>query len=278
VDAAIDRAFVRIEEGLVHLRQVAGADGVRPLCMLHLSPASSLSMEPLMRSLRELGFAAPIIAPDTLGNGDSAPPAPAAPDIAYFAGSLARVLDQLGVETVDIFGSHTGGRIGCEFALAYPDRVGRLVIDGITEYSPEARAKFRTEYTPSIKPDAFGAQFNWAFNYSRNQYLFYPWFMQDAEHRLTRSVPPADVLHGAAMDILKALDTYHLAYTAAFNYPSQDRVAALACPTLLLKPETSAAALNEAADRYANGRNIKAKVVSGDDGLARAICDFLAES
>lgn len=275
MELLIDRAFVRLAEGLMHLRKVDGDATQRPLLMIHLSPASSRRMEPLMGELRRAGFRAPIIAPDTLGNGDSARPAVAKPDIAYFADSLVRALDALGIDKVDVFGSHTGGRIGCELALARPDRVGRLVIDGIIEYSAEQRAQFAEQYTPSVPPDAFGGHLIWAFNYSRNQYLFYPWFQEDAAHRLTRDVPPPPALHDATMDILKALDTYHLAYTAAFAYPADSRVPALACPTLLLKPKDAAAAINAAADRYANGRNIQALEVAGEAGVAATIAHFL---
>jgi pimeloyl-ACP methyl ester carboxylesterase len=275
MEPLIDRAFVRIAEGLVHLRKVVGDPGQRPLCLIHLSPASSQQMEPLMGALRRSGFTAPILAPDTLGNGDSARPAPPAPDIAYFADSLARVLDALEVERVDVFGSHTGGRIGCEFAHLHPDRIGRLVIDGIIEYSQEQRDEFARRYTPPIAPDAFGTHLIWAFNYSRNQHLFYPWFEEDAAHRLARDVPSPQELHRSTMDILKSLDSYSLAYQAAFHYAADTKVPALECPTLLLKPKDAAAAINAAADRYANARNIEARDVAGVAGIAAAIQAFL---
>ena len=272
----IDRAFVRLSEGLVHLRRVDGVPTERSLCLIHLSPGSSRSLEGLMHSLRAVGFSAPLIAPDTLGNGGSAPPAHAEPDIFYFAGSLARVLDQLGIDRVDLFGSHTGARIACEFALTHPDRTGRVVMDGIVEYPPETRTLFRQRYTPRVEPDPFGGQLLWAFNYMRNQHLFFPWFMQDASHRLDRTLPTPQALHEATLDLLNSLATYPMAYGAAFDYPSDSKVPALPVPTLLLKRDGGSAAVNNAAEGYANGVNIHAVSIGDSElAIAEAVASFL---
>jgi pimeloyl-ACP methyl ester carboxylesterase len=272
----IDREFVRISEGQVHVRRVQGAEGRRPLCMIHLSPLSSKSLIPLMTSLCEVGFDAPLVAPDTLGNGESAPPTPPEPDIAYFADSLARVLDALGVDSIDLFGMHTGARTACEFALAHPGRVHRLVLDGITEYPPETRALFKERYTPKFEPDAFGTHFIKAFNCFRNQFLYFPWFLEDAAHSLNKTMPEPRVLHELTMEVLNSLDTYQLAYNAAFNYPSDSKVPALKCKTLLLKPHDGTPSITAVADKYANGDNITAQFVPDEkNGMARAIREFL---
>src|SRR5690606_17539135 len=108
---AIDRAFVRIEEGLVHYRRLAGEG--HPLMMFHPSPNSSRGLMPVMQALRSAGCRADMHAIDTLGNGDSAPPRPdlEAPGIEYFADAMARVMDALGLDSVDLYGMHTGARI-----------------------------------------------------------------------------------------------------------------------------------------------------------------------
>jgi pimeloyl-ACP methyl ester carboxylesterase len=274
MDIDIDRAFVRISEGLVHLRKVEGTG--RPLLMIHLSPSSSQRLEPVMRNLRSVGFAAPLIAPDTLGNGQSCKPAIEEPDINYFAGTLVRLLDAMGIDQVDLFGMHTGARTACEFAHAFPDRTGRVVIDGITEYSPQMRALFKEKYTPKIVPDEFGSQLIWAFNFSRNQHLYYPWFMQDAAHSLNKTMPSPEALQAGVLEILNSYDSYHMAYSAAFQYPSASKVPSLTVPTLLMKPEDGTPAINAAADTYANGRNVLARDVTGGElGFARAIADFI---
>ena len=37
---------------------------------------------------------------------------------------------------------------------------------------------------PDMAPDLSGAQFHWAWNYVRDQHLFWPWYERTAEARL----------------------------------------------------------------------------------------------
>lgn len=281
----IDRQFVRIAEGQVHYRSLPAEPGAeqgaqRPLVMLHLSPASSRSLEPLMLALRAAGHAGPILAPDTLGNGDSARPAHADADIAYFADSMVRMADALGLATFDLYGSHTGARIACEIAASRPDRVGALVLSGITEYDAETQALYTGSYVPRVEPDEYGRQMVWGFHFVRDQHLFAPYFRREAAFRLTRDVPPPDVLHEGALDILKALDTYHIPYLAAFAYPTRARAAQVRSPALLMQPEWGPPKLNQAAAEIAalmpEGR-ISAPT-GGLDGYAAEVAAFLAAS
>ncbi|PNU06844.1 alpha/beta fold hydrolase [Novosphingobium guangzhouense] len=243
--AQIERAFVRLDEGQLHLRRLPAAEpGHTPLLLFHASPASSWFLQDFMLALRAAGRLGEIVAPDTLGNGDSPPPAPAEPDIAYFADSMDRLCDALGFKEVDAYGTHTGARIACELAAGHEGRVRRLVLDGITEYEDELRDAVIANYAPTVEPDEYGRHLIWAFNFCRDQALFFPHFMKDAEHRLAVPMPPAQVLHRVTLDVLKALDTYPKPYIAAFRYRAFERMPRIAAPTLLLKPETELALLN----------------------------------
>jgi len=273
----IERAFVTLAEGQMHLRRMAGDDGV-PLVLLHASPASGWFMQGLMRALRAAGHCAPILAPDTLGNGDSAPPAPEHPDIAYFAGSIVRMLDALGIERIDVYGTHTGARIACEFAAAYPDRCRRLILDGITEYPDDLREAVIAHYAPRVEPDAYGRHLLWAFNFCRDQALFFPHFMQDAEHRLSVPMPPPEILHRITLDVLKSWDSYSKPYIAAFEYRAFERMALVRAPALLLKPTSELALLNASVERaleiLPDGRAVT--LPPGDAAKAAAIAAFIA--
>ena len=278
----IERQFVALREGQLHLRRLeAHAGGASPVVpavlLLHPSPASSWFLQGLMIELRKAGCDAALIAPDTLGNGDSAPPGIDHPDIAYFADSMRRMIDALGLDRVDLYGSHTGARIACEFAAAYPDRVRRVVLDGIIEYDDDMRNAILENYAPRIEPDEFGRQFVWAFNFVRDQALHFPWFMRDPEHRLSGPVPPAAVLHRAALDVLKALDTYSDPYIAAFEYQAYERMPNIEAPVLLLKPDSELpvlrAAVAKAASLLRDGR--VATITGGNTAKAKAIASFL---
>jgi pimeloyl-ACP methyl ester carboxylesterase len=228
--AQILRGFVSIAEGQVHYRS-GGSGNARPLWMVHASPASSVTLVPLMR---ELGRTRPVIAPDTLGNGDSAPPALASPDIEYYASASLRAMDALGIERADLYGSHTGAHIVTEMALAHPDRFGRMILDGIAMFSSDDKRDLLAHYAPQVEPDTFGTQFHWAWHFVRDQGWFFPYYRRDAAHIRITAPPSADALHQITVEVLKSIRTYHLAYRAAFAHPDAERLPKVRLPTLVM--------------------------------------------
>ena len=230
-----------------------------------------------MQALAKTGVPRTLLAPDTLGNGDSAPPAPPKPDIAYFANSQRRLIDALGFERVDIYGTHTGARIACEFAAAFPERVGRVVLDGITEYDEATRQRVIDHYAPVVQPDEYGRHLLWAFNFVRDQSLFFPHFERDATHRLSGGVPEPAVLHRATLDVLKAMDSYSKPYIAAFEYRAFQRMPLIRAPVLLLRPDAELAVLNaaiETASGLLHDARV-ARVAVGEAAKATAISAFI---
>lgn len=237
MSALIDRAFVRIAEGPVHMRRLPGTG--RPLMMFHPSPNSSRGLIPIMEALRQAGSDADLIAVDTLGNGDSPPPTPEVPDIAYFADSMVRLMDAMDLASVDLYGAHTGARIACELAATHPDRIGRIILQGISDFDEATRAKRLEQYAPAMDYDDYGRHLIWAFHFVRDQSLHAPYFLRDPDHRLmNRAVPDAVALHAAAMDVLKSLTSYHKPYRAAFAYPTSQRIGRVEAPTLFIKSAT----------------------------------------
>ena len=90
----IERAFTRIEEGQVHYRRTMEKTDGRPLVTLHMSPVASSFLVTLLETLDD--GSRRLIAPDTLGNGDSAPLFKKQAEIPDFAEGLGRVLDSCG--------------------------------------------------------------------------------------------------------------------------------------------------------------------------------------
>lgn len=275
----IDRAFVRVAEGLVHYRSTPGLSSRRPLILLHASPGSSRGLVPLMRALHAQSDAPVVIAPDTPGNGDSFAPPLDIPDIPWFVDALVRTLDALGIEKADLYGAHTGARTACEAAAARPDRFGTVIFDGIGDYSPEMRQLLLENYAPPMLPDDYGQQLIWAFHFVRDQALHFPYFQRDPEHRLmTRPVPDADDLHERTLEVLKALRSYHKPYRAAFAYESKRRMPDITIPALMLcaaneLPNLRAAA-SEMADLMPKGQLMP--VGASFPEKARAILTFLS--
>lgn len=74
-----------------------------------------------------------VIAVDTRGHGLS--PRGSAPfTLSQFADDLAALMDSLGIGRANILGFSDGGNIALVFALRYPGRVNRLIVDGANLY------------------------------------------------------------------------------------------------------------------------------------------------
>ena len=87
-----------------------------------------------------LGEAFRVIRVDLRGHGRS--PAPARPyTLEGMAEDVAALLDRLGIEKAHWVGLSMGAMIGIAFALAHPERLGRVVLANTTSsYGPEGRA------------------------------------------------------------------------------------------------------------------------------------------
>jgi pimeloyl-ACP methyl ester carboxylesterase len=226
----VRRGFVALAQAEMHYRH-AGSPGSphRPLVMVHASPSSSLGLVPLMRA-----FAVDrrVIAPDTLGNGDSTGDIPDGADIAFFAARLAETLDALGIESFDLYGTHTGASLATELAIAQPQRVGALVLDGVGLYPDALREELLLRYAPALQPDRQGAYLMWIWHFVRDTFMYWPWYALDRAHRRDGGLPDADVLHAKVVEVMKAARTYHHSYRAAISYDKRARIPLLRVPTL----------------------------------------------
>ncbi len=229
--ATIRRGFVDVAEGQVHYR-TAGSSAAAgpPLVLLHASPGSAKTLEPLLAAFADTRR---VIAPDTLGNGDSSAPASRDAELSYFAAAHVRALDALGVHDFDLYGTHTGANLAIEIALSHPERVRSLILDGISLYSEEERTDMLTHYLPDVQIDATGSQLHLIWHFVRDAYLFWPWYRRDKEHRRAIGLPSATDLHDKTLEVLKAASTFHISYRAALAYRKEDRLPALRVPTLL---------------------------------------------
>ena len=97
-----------------------------PLVLLHGNGESS---EYFTRQIDYFSAARRVIAVDTRGHGGS--PRGTGPfTLSRFADDLAEFLVALGIGCADLLGFSDGGNIALLFALRYPDRVRRLVLNG----------------------------------------------------------------------------------------------------------------------------------------------------
>ncbi len=226
----IRRAFLDLPDGQLHYRR-AGPGTASLILLLHASPGSSRQLVPLIAGLAERYD---VIAPDTPGNGDSTPLPIDAPTIADYAARLPALLDALGLDRVAVYGSHTGAAIAVELAILAPDRVDRLILDGVGIFTPDQRDEQLARYAPAFTPDLDGAYLMRAFQFCRDQYLFYPWYDRTRAGRRDSGLRPAADLHAWLVEVLKAAETYPLAYHAAFAWDAVGRLPRVAKPVLLM--------------------------------------------
>jgi pimeloyl-ACP methyl ester carboxylesterase len=224
----IRRRFVDGSFGQIHYRTAGSGP---PILLCHASPGSSKQLEALILGLAR---ARTVFAPDTPGNGDSSPLPGEHPEAADYAGALLEFMDAVGLQQCDAYGSHTGTAIVSELGILAPERVGRLILDGMAIFSDAERAEYLDRYAKPFDADLEGAYLLRAFMFCRDQYLFFPWYARDEKHRRRRGLPTPTKLQEWVLEVLKAHDTYHLAYRAAFSYPAAHRARLLPQPTLAL--------------------------------------------
>lgn len=230
----IRRGFTDTPHGQMHYREAGAENGGIPLLMMHASPGSSRQLVKLIGSMAETRH---VLAPDTPGNGDSEPLFREEPTVPQLAEAMLGFLNAKNIECVDAYGSHTGACIAAELAILAPDRVRSLALDGLSTFEEDELAEILERYAHPFELDIDGAYILRIFQFCRDQYLFFPWYRKTVEgHRVNGLPAPAD-LHAWVLEVMKAHDTYHLNYRAAFKWNGYDRMPLVTQPVLLLAAE-----------------------------------------
>ena len=110
--------------------ETGGAGQPCPLLLIHGSGPGVSAFANWRGSLPVLARGRRVIAPDMAGFGFSERRADMRYDRAAWVAQLRDLMDGLGLACVDIVGNSFGGGIGLAFAIAYPERVRRLVLMG----------------------------------------------------------------------------------------------------------------------------------------------------
>lgn len=166
-----------------------------------------------------------LLAPDNPGYGESDPP-PADPevDIDDYAREMFLLLDELGVETVDVAGIHTGSLMAVAMAASQPNRVRKLVQFSAPLFNAEELAVLREGYQQPIPLDREGTRF------------ITMW--QRIMHYMG---PEADMVWAgwSMRDNLLGGEAYEYGHRAAFNYTERYReiLPTLTQPHLIVNPD-----------------------------------------
>ncbi|WP_026731974.1 alpha/beta fold hydrolase [Fischerella sp. PCC 9605] len=263
----IKRAFLDTEDGQIHYR--IGGEG-KPLLLLHRNPSSSNEFQDLMPIFAETKR---VIAMDLMGLGDSDKP-PRIYSVADYAKTGIMLLDELGIKTTSILGHHTGAYVGAEVAAAYPDRVDKLILCNVDDFTEEQKAAIANRYYQvfQIKPDGSHLVERWSF---RAQY-----------------VGSTELNHLCMLDEAKCYGYPPYAPLAFINYPYLERFRLIQCPTLVLSGTEDIKGLVKLGLAQAENRNFikqvipQAKVIDIEGGtfcmmhqqtqeISRVVLEFL---
>ena len=266
------RHFGYVDDREVHYRRAGSGPA---LVLLHPAPGSSFALEPL---IRELSVGRTVIALDAPGAGESAGLGLPAPSCADYSDALARTLDWMRLDRVDLFGSHTGATMALDFAHRHARRVNRLVLNALAAHTEDERADLLANYAPSLEPQWDGSHLVRTWAMRRDMLLFWPWYRRTPEARRVADMPSADGLHDKVLDMLRAGPLYRQIYHASFRYEPADALARLSVPTMItVGPDDPLAYhVERVTDRIENAE-IRIRSTSDRAELAGLVRSFLAD-
>ncbi len=179
-----------------------------------------------------------------------------------------------------MYGSHTGAHIASEVAIRFPDRVRRLIFDGVAMFPDEERLECLENYALEVEPDIYGNHLNWAWHFVRDQGAYFPYFKRDPEHVRSVPLPSPDALHAITVEVVKAIRTYHKGHRAAFSHNIRERLPLINQLTFSMASESDP--LNPGVEE--TGRllkNAQTAILPGEEspegvaGKAKAVQEFL---
>lgn len=226
-DLRIRRGFVDLDHGQIHFRSIDTGSQI-PLVLIHPSPGSCKQLEPLLRELGGLGRT--VLALDTAGNGDSDPLPLSQPEIPDLARAAQEAILKRIEGSFHLYGSHTGASIAMDIALARPDLVASLTIEGMGLYESGLQSEVLERYAREIEPDHEATHLMKVWHFCRDQFVFWPYYNRSAAGRLPNGLPDAGELHDFVVEVLKAMRSYHLSYRAAFRHAKRERLTRLRVP------------------------------------------------
>ena len=146
---------------------------------------------------------------------------------------LVASLDGIDHERFDLWGSHTGGLIAMEMAIAQPERFGAMILDAVPLLDPAETADILENYLPPIVPDVHGTHLLAAWHMRRDMFLYWPWYNRKGSAVRPMSLPDVQTFHAWTIGLLRSGTTYDRSYRAAFEYATAERLPLLTLPTLL---------------------------------------------
>ncbi len=186
----LKRHFVTFDDRQVHYRRCGKGP---PLVLLPPAPLSSAALVDLMQLW---GKDFTVIALDLPGTGLSDPAPKADPD--GLAWAVAGTINALGLKRAALWGQGPGAAVALATALAEPDRISGVVLDGLEPSLPDDAA------FPDLTAREDGSHLVRAWAMLRDAHAFYPWHARSKLARIRVVMPDATTLNDQLIDLLRA--------------------------------------------------------------------------
>ncbi len=231
VAGALTRRYVPTRLGQVLVRWTGPEGTGRPLVVLPPAPASGRAAEEVLRQVKGVtgGRLRPAFAVDLPGTGDSDlradPDTHLGVDLADVAGAVEDVLDALGPDSADLYGTGAGGTIAA--AVAARDRARAHALALAAPYAGGTPGDRLAARTPSLAPDDHGTHLLRAWHLLRDGAL-----RAGGRERF----PDPVLLHDRVLDIVRAWPTYGAAFRAAVLGAATSRTESPHTPVVVVDP------------------------------------------
>lgn len=190
-----------------------------PLLLFHQAPMTSGQFDNVYAPLAARGYRA--IGIDMPGFGMS-DPAPGTPTVTDYAQVIPAVLDALGIARAALLGHHTGALAATEGALAFPDCIAALVVNGPLLVSEEDRQHFRENLH------------QWELGYTARPHAAHMAELFDIRDTLATGTIPPERLSDYVVQALIGRGAFWHGHHAAYMYDQEPRLALVTQPTLIL--------------------------------------------
>ena len=223
--------YVDLVHGQVRVRTSGPMSSATPVLLLHDLPGSPRQVEGLARLLSVDRLA---IVPDLPGLGES-DPLPS-PTLGAYVSVLDDTLQAVGIDTVDVVAEGLGTVFAAALAANRPQRVRRMVLDGVPVIRSRDRKRYVREYCPRVVPDRAGSHLLRLWEQLRTAHISWPWFERSASAARVRDAQlDAFELHDALVAAMKQPDHYGDAARAALDAAVRDIAKGVSQPTLVMQ-------------------------------------------
>ena len=267
----VKRAYVDIPQGQIHYR-TAGNEG-SALLLLHLTTGSSDCFADVIPIL---GTRHRVFAMDRLGHGGS-DPCPDDVTMKDLIGYVLDFMDALGLDRISIAGQSTGSYEGVELAIAHPERVEKLVLLRLPDWTAEQRVERMVEERETPR---YGAPPQMDGSHVKDEWNFRRDFM------ISQATTP-EIMHRMCMASLESMPARRDVSIAVGTHIIQERLPLLQVPTLFMTFELSPQPLTELdISLMSSTTPVETAFIKGAGALAamekpeefaRVIMDFLAK-